>query len=167
MKIRVYIICLLILLPFIGHAGLAQNPRDLTRYDDGGAFDGHQMDQKIRRFLWEHWTRKRLAHVVVTLYSMEGDPTTYNLFIEPDRDQRWRVVAEYESECCWGYMLEKPERKRERKKGIELYDIIERVQLSRIDQSTFTLSPIPEGDSREPDSYILRLGNNLGGEMLF
>ena len=39
MKIRVYIICLLILLPFIGHTGLAQNPRDLARYDDGGAFD--------------------------------------------------------------------------------------------------------------------------------
>src|SRR5215475_4758902 len=61
MKIRAYIICLLILLPFIGYAGLAQNPRDLTRYDDGGAFDGHQMDQKLRRFLWEHWTQKRSA----------------------------------------------------------------------------------------------------------
>jgi hypothetical protein len=54
MKIRVYLICLLILLPFIGHAGLAQNPRDLTRYDDGGAFDGRQMMPKLRRFLWEH-----------------------------------------------------------------------------------------------------------------
>src|SRR5215475_9731892 len=85
MKIRIYIICLLIPLPFIGHAGLTQNPRDLTRYDDGGAFDGRQMMPKLRRFLWEHWTQKRLAHVVVTLYSIEGDPTTYNLFIEPDR----------------------------------------------------------------------------------
>jgi hypothetical protein len=165
MKIRVYIICLLILLPFRGHAGLAQNPRDLTRYDDGGAFDGRQMMPKLRRFLWEHWTQKRLAHVVVTLYSIEGDPTTYNLFIEPDRDQHWRVVAEYESECCWVYEMEKPKRKRERKKGVALYDIVERVQTSGSDQATLSL--IPEGDSRESDSYILRLGNNLGGELIF
>ena len=62
----------------------------------------------------------------------------------------------------------KPERKLEREKGVKLYDIVERVQLSRSDLSTlFTLAPIPEGDSREPDSYILRLGNNLGGELLF
>ena len=177
MKIRVYIIYLLILLPFIGHAGLAQNPRDLTRYDDGGAFDlswgvaleDHaQMMPKLRSFLWEHWTQKRLAHVVVTLYSIEGDPTIYNLFIEPDRDHRWRVVAEYESECCWFYAMEKPKRKREREKGVELYDIVERVQPSRSDPTTlFTLSPIPEEDSRESNSYILRLGNNLGGEMIF
>jgi hypothetical protein len=62
----------------------------------------------------------------------------------------------------------KPERKREREKGVKLYDIVERVQLSRSDQTTlFMLSPTPEGDSREPVSYILRLGNNLGGELLF
>src|SRR5262245_65407098 len=110
MKIRVYFICPLILLAFSGQTGLTQNPRDLTRYDDGGAFDFNwgagpkahaQMSPKLRRFLWAHWTQKRLAHVVVTLYSIEGDPTTYNLFVEPDTDQRWRPVAGYDSECCW------------------------------------------------------------------
>jgi hypothetical protein len=106
-----------------------------------------------------------LAHVVITLYSIEGDPTTYNLFIKPDRDQRWRVVAEYERECCWGYEMEKPKRKREREKGVALYDIVERVQESSSDQATLSL--IPEGDSRESDSYMLRLGNKLGGEMIF
>src|SRR5262245_60718239 len=127
MKIRVYFICLLVLLAFSGHTGLAQTPRDMTRYDNGGVFDfswgagpeAHaRMNPKLRGFLWEHWTQKRLAHVVVTLYTIEGDPTTYNLYIEPDRDQRWRVAAEYESECCWFYAMEKPKRKRERKKGI-------------------------------------------------
>jgi hypothetical protein len=39
MKIRLCFICLLILCAFSGHTGLTQNPRDLTRYDDGGAFD--------------------------------------------------------------------------------------------------------------------------------
>ena len=179
MKIRVYFICLLILLAFSGHTGLTQNPRDLTRYDDGGVFDfswgarleAHaQMRPKLRRFLWEHWTQKRLAHLVVILYSIEGDPTTYNLFVEPDRDQRWRVVAEYESECCWFNSMEKPKRKRKREKGVVIYDVVERVQTSGSDQATLSL--ISEGDRREADSYILRLrriveGNKSGGVLIF
>src|SRR5262245_46950054 len=179
MKIRVYFISLLILFAFSGHTGLTQNPRDLTRYDDGGAFDfswgagleAHaQMMPKLRRFLWEHWTQKRLAHVVVTLYTIEGDPTSYNLFVEPDRDQRWRVVAEYESECCWFYAMEKPKRNRKREKGVVIYAVVERIRTSNSDQAT--LSIIPEGDRREADSYILRLrgiveGNKLVGALIF
>jgi len=179
MTIRAYFICLLILLAFSGHTGRAQNPRDLTRYDDGGAFDfswgagpeAHaQMRPKLRRFLWEHWTQKRLAHLVVSLYSIEGDPTTYNLFIEPGRDQRWRVVAEYESECCWFYSMERPKRKRKREKGVVIYAVVERVQTSMSDQATSSL--ISEGDRREADSYILRLrgiveGNKLRGVLIF
>ena len=148
MKIRVYIFGLLILLPFSGHTGLAQNPRDLARYDDGGAFDlgwagrpdaDAQMRPKLREFLWEHWTQKRLAHVVGAFSTIEGDPTTYNLFVEPDRNQRWRVVAEYESYCCWFYAMEKQRRKRKRERGIVIYDVVERVQTSGSDQAMSSL----------------------------
>ena len=38
------------------------------------------------------------SDVVATYYTIEGDPTTYNLFVEPDANQRWHVVAKYESE---------------------------------------------------------------------
>jgi hypothetical protein len=179
MKIRVYIICLVILLLFSGHPGLAQNPRDLTHYDDGGAFDlgwagrpdaDAKMRPKLRDFLWEHWTQKHLAHVVVTFYTIEGDPMTYNLFVEPDRDRRWRVVAEYESECCWYYAMEKPKRKRKREKGAVIYDVVERVQASGSGQAPLSLTP--EGNPREANSYILRLrqivdGNKSGGELIF
>jgi hypothetical protein len=179
MKIRVYFICLPILLALASQTGLAQTSRDMARYDDGGAFDfrwdpgpkAHdQMKLKLRGFLWEHWTQKHLAHVVVTLYSIEGDPTTYNLYIEPDRDQRWQVVAEYESECCWFYAMEKPKRKRKRKKDFAVYDVVDRIQTSRNDQANWSL--IPEGDHRDADSYILRLrqivdGNKLAGELIF
>jgi hypothetical protein len=179
MKVRVYSICLLILLAFSGQAGLAQNHRDLTHYDDGAVFDFNwgagpeahaQMTPKLRRFLWEHWTQKLMARVVVILYTIEGDPTTYNLFVEPDRDQRWRVVAEYESECCWFYALERPKRKRRREKGVAIYGFVERVQISRGDQEISSI--ISEGDRREADSYILRLrrtsgGNKSSGELIF
>jgi hypothetical protein len=179
MKIRVYSICLLSLLAFSDHRGLAQNSRDLTHYHDGGVFElgwagrpdaDAKMRPKLRDFLWEHWTQKHLAHVVVTFYTIEGDPTTYNLFIEPDRDRRWRVVAEYESECCWYYAMEKPKRKRKRKKGAVIYDIVERVQTSGSDHAPLSLTP--EGDRREVDSYSLQMrrigdGNKLSGELIF
>ena len=174
-----YFICLLILLAFSGHAGLTQNARDLTRYDEAGVFDFSwgvswrehaQMKLKLRDFLWEHWTQKRLAHMVVTVHSIEGDPTTYNLFVEPDKNKRWLVVGEYESLCCWFYSMEKPKRKPKRVKGVVTYDVVERVQTSSNDQATLPFTP--GVDRREADSYILRLrrsvdGDKLGRELIF
>jgi hypothetical protein len=61
--------------------------------------------------------------------------------------------------------MEKPKRKRERKKGVVFYDVVYRIQTFSNDQ--VTLSFIPEGDSRESISYILQLGNNLGGQLNF
>jgi hypothetical protein len=80
------------------------------------------------------------------------------------------VVAEYESECCWYYAMEKPRRKRKREKGAVIYDVVERVQTSGSGQAP--LSHTPEGNRREVDSYVLRLrqivdGNKLGGELIF
>src|SRR5262249_39654315 len=81
MKIRVYFICLLILFAFSSHTGLAQNHRDLTYYDNGGVFDfswgdgpeAHaHMRPKLRRFLWEQWTQKRLAHKEGTFNELSG-----------------------------------------------------------------------------------------------
>ncbi|HKQ79166.1 MAG TPA: hypothetical protein VJ810_36060 [Blastocatellia bacterium] len=172
MKIRAYFIFLLTLLAFSGHTCLAQTSRNLTRYDDGGSFNFHwgvgpaaapnQMLPKFRDFLWEHWTQKRLARVVVIISSIEGDPTTYNLFVEPDRNQRWRVIAEYKSWCCWFYAMEKPrKRKYVLKKGVTVYDVVERVQISRNDLGNWSI--IPEEDRREPDSYFLRLRRTSGG----
>jgi len=176
--IRVYFICLLILIAFSGHAGHTQNPRDLTRYDDGGVFDfswgagaAHaQMKLMLRDFLWEHWAQKRLAQMVVKVYSIEGDPTIYKMFVEPDKNQRWLVVAEYESYCCWFYSMAKLKRRKKRMNGVDLYDVVERVQSSGNDQSTLPLTP--GGEHRETGSYILRLRrsvdeNKLGRKLIF
>lgn len=131
---------MVLLLPlFVSHTFLAQTTqkRELSRYDDGGTFDfnwgagpqAHErMRPKLREFLWGHWSQKRMGRVVVTFYSIEGDPTTLNLYVEPGEDGRWRVVSEYENECCWFYSMEKPKRKRERRKGIDIYNTVERVE---------------------------------------
>ena len=141
-----------LLLPFIfgGQSSFGQNrhKRDLTKYENGGAFDfrwsvapdAHKrMASSVRDFIWEHWTNKRLGHVARTVYTIEGDPTTYHLFIEPDANQTWHLVMTYRSNCCWYYGLGKPKRKRRIETGAARFDIVERVPTS------------------EPDGYILRL----------
>ena len=103
------------------------------------------MRPKLREFLWEHWSQKRLGRVVATFYSIEGDPTTHHLYIEPGGDGRWRVVSEYESECCWFYSMEKPKKKREHRKGVEIYDTVERVE--EVNGFSLRLRKAAEGDS--------------------
>ena len=136
--------------------------RDLSGYDEGGTFDfnwstgsdAHQrMSPQLRQFVWQHWHNKQRAHVLETFYSIEGDPTTYNLFIEPDTNGRWRVVAEWERECCWFYAMHKPKRKRERTNGVSVYDIVERIEPSKTKPYAWVI--IAEDDPRQ--TYTMRL----------
>jgi hypothetical protein len=154
---------------------LAQNvqKRDLAHYDGGGTFDfnwgigpkAHErMRPKLREFLWEHWSQKRLGHVVAIFYTIEGDPTTHNLYIEPDESGRWRVVSEHESECCWFYALEKKKRKRERRKGTEIYDTVERIE--EMKNGTGTWNVISDGYRRAPHIYRIRLRNAAENNLL-
>ncbi len=157
---------ILLLITFFGDNLWAQNvtKRDLARYDDGGIFDFNwslgpqvheRMRPKLREFIWEHWHQKRLARVVATFYSIEGDPITHRMFIEPDASGRWRVLSEYESECCALYALEKKKRKRQRERGIVIYDIVERVEELKTGKVTWKV--IAEEESRESIRYSLRL----------
>jgi len=150
-KRRLQTFAILVLLLFVlgGQFSFGQNrhKRDLTKYDNGGAFDFNwsvlnrhgQMASTVRDFVWEHWTNKRLGHVARTIYSIEGDPTAYHLFVEPDANQTWHVVMTYRSNCCWYYGLEKPKRKRRIETGAVRFDIVERVPTA------------------EPEVYTLRL----------
>ena len=82
--------------------------RDLAGYENGGTLDFNwsvaskheEMRTRLREFLWEHWKEKQLGLIVAHFYSSHGDYTTHKFFIEPDGDGRWRVVSEYEGECC-------------------------------------------------------------------
>jgi hypothetical protein len=137
--------------------------RDLTRYDQGGTFDftwstgpaAHErMRPLLREFVWRHWSQKQLGRVVATYYTIEGDPTTYNFFIEPDANGRWLVIAEYDSECCWNYALEKPKRKREHTTGVTIYDIVDRVVQTNNRSGWLSVT---SADFRDSKSYSVRL----------
>ena len=157
-------VCLsLLVIVFFDQSLLVQRARqrDLARYDDGGTFDfnwgrgpeAHEtMRPQLREFLWQHWNQKRLGRVIVTFYTLEGDPTTYHFYIEPDANGRWHVVSEYVSECCWLYALEKKKRKRERKSGTAIYDMVERIEIG-------TWKVLSGKDGQAPTMYQIRLGN--------
>jgi hypothetical protein len=138
--------------------------RELSKYDNGGAFDfawdiapqHDQMRAKLREFVWQHWREKRMGRVVATFYSIEGDPTTYTFYVKSDIDGRWRVVAEYETECCWFYAMDKKKRKRKIKRGVEIYDVV--VRLANGNSRADVTKEISEFESREPSGYRLRLG---------
>src|SRR6266849_5566014 len=155
-------ICLsFVLLGVFAPLALAQRgqKRDLARYDNGGSSDfswdlmppAHEkMKLQLRLFLWEHWTQKRLGHVVATFYTIEGDQTTHNLYIEPDANGRWRVVDEYERECCALYALAKKKRKPKLERGVAIYDTVEWVEPIN-NGGTFRV--IPEREGHEPGTY--------------
>jgi hypothetical protein len=159
-------VCLsFLLLAFFTPAALAQilQKRDLAGYNNGGSFDfswgvmpeAHEaMRSKLRMFLWEHWSQKRLGRVVATFYTIEGDPTTHNLYIEPLPNGHWRIVSEYERECCALYALEKKKRKRTRERSVEVYDTVEWVEPMK---NGVAWRVILEGAPHERGTYRLRL----------
>ena len=142
-------------------------PRDLSRYEDGGSYDlswsrgGEELEEmrsKLRAFLWEHWSQRRLGRITATLYSIEGDPTKTTFFVEPDESGAWRVATEYERDCCWFHSMEGKERKQETGKGS--YYVVERVVGGRDEKSKefrTTWSVIAESEKRQPNTYALRL----------
>jgi hypothetical protein len=144
----------------------AQN-RELPGYDDGGAFNfawelapqHEQMRARLRDFIWQHWREKRLSRVTAIFHSIEGDPTTYNFYIEPDNEGRWRIRSQYETECCWFYAMEKKKRKRKLKKAVDVYDLVVRVK--NTNSGGAEQNEIADSDRSSPTEYRLRLGRRV------
>jgi len=70
---------------------LAQG-RDLSKYDDGGVYRGHESIadvQRLREFIWAHWTQKRRGYVEVVSEGIDSGTAAY-LFIEPT-DEGWGI----------------------------------------------------------------------------
>src|SRR5437868_2543359 len=42
------------------------------------------IERQVKDFIWQHWKEKRRGLVIVTFHSIEGEPSTSFMFIEPD-----------------------------------------------------------------------------------
>src|SRR4051812_24786910 len=47
--------------------------------------------RQVRAFVAQHWHQHRRGYTEFTLYSKEGEPTTSQLYIEPDASGRWQI----------------------------------------------------------------------------
>lgn len=126
---------------FVSHASAQNYPnKNRSDYIDGGAYDfswnlgpERLKDQWpiVREFIWNNWKEKRAAKLVITLYSIEGDPTINHIFIESDKAGKWIIVREYESYCCWFFAFEKKKRMKKRIRGRKVYDVLELLEQNR------------------------------------
>ena len=167
-----WLVLLLVITSFGPEVGAQRFQKwDLARYENGGTLDFNwevapnheEMKGRLREFLWERWRQKQLGFVVAILYSYHGDHTTHAFFVEPDANGRWRVVSEYEGECCVLYAMQKNKRKPERKKGTENYDVVERVQETKDGEDSWRV--LPEQDRRKADMYRLRLRQSQANKL--
>src|SRR5438477_8178501 len=70
--------------------------RDLRSYDDGGVYrtpvnkERVTDTERLRQFVWTHWTQKRRGYVEVVFQGTDSGTEAY-LFIEP-MDGHWRIA---------------------------------------------------------------------------
>lgn len=134
--------------------------RNLDLYERAGPFtldldldsqSRTNTEAEIREFLWKHWHQRRLGHLVATWYSKEGEPSTSAYFVEPDEKGIWHIAITINRT-----LVERTGSKRQLQNTIE-YDAY---SIERVDVSKGTLGrsiAIPEGETRSPQSYRLRL----------
>jgi hypothetical protein len=111
-----------------------------------------QMKSQARAFIWDHWHRQKLARVVVTMYTKEGDATITTFWIEPDPAGIWHMRLEEESRTT--AFLPKP---RSEKREFHVYKV-ERV-ISKGASSGQRLNDSVQADA---DSYRLAMKDKSG-----
>src|SRR6266568_6410375 len=105
---KIFLVCL-----FFGTSATQRNepekvvtPHQVTQYDKAGPYsigntltfaERNQLLSRVRSFLWDHWSQRRPGQLQVTVYTVEGDPTTYVFFTEKDSKDRWCIRSKSES----------------------------------------------------------------------
>src|SRR6267378_282872 len=139
----------------------AVTPHETTRHDKAGPYsignslpfaERNQLLSKARSFLWDHWSHQLLGQLQVTVYTIEGDPTTYVFFVEKDSRDRWCVRSESESVIT--RLLKPGEAPRRETQEVTYYEI------DRLDSETNKI--IQSAEKRPPDTYTLRLKSSKG-----
>ena len=132
----------------IGQAGAARESQDVQSL---GPFDlrwdrwekRQEILAKMRAFLWEKLSRHEPGTVRFTSYTLEGDPTTWDLSVVAV-EGHWCIQGEYVSKSYFG--LKKPKTTR----GRTDYHDAERLD-------AHTNLPIPQAEQRGPQTYRLQL----------
>jgi hypothetical protein len=107
-----------------------------------------EMDGRMRQFLWDHITQKRMGRVKYVSFSLEGEPGECSYSVEPEGDaDHWGIVQNCD-ETLRSYSGKKPTHRKYSHRYCEPI---------RIDAST--LQVIPGTATPPPDQYRLRVTN--------
>jgi hypothetical protein len=143
---------------------------DIDAYDKAGPYDVRRRsdgttpkDQidRGRGWLWSHWSERRLALLIVSRYSVEGERSTYYYYVEPDEDGHWRIAIKVER-LEHNYRYKDPECKRYREQFATAYQLV-RTELEP-DQSG-NYRAISSSEDRPPSTYGLSLRDRAGKEI--
>src|SRR5687768_4908386 len=65
---------------------------------------------KVREFIWQHWTNRRLGYAEMTVHNKEGEPKRYFIFIESNESGNWLVSVRIEIELHDRRLIGDPQR---------------------------------------------------------
>lgn len=139
--------------------------RDLSLYEKVGPYNLEltidaqaraSKEAEIREFLWNHWQQRRLGQATVTRYSREGEPSTSSYFVEPDEHGIWHIAVKIDRT-----LVDRGGSKGQHQESVK-YDayFVERIEVPK-DGLTARV-PIPERETRSPQSYLLALKDKSG-----
>jgi len=118
-------------------------PYVVTNEDILTGKDGEKIAQ-VRTFLWEHWSKRKLGHMELTLFSKEGTASNISYEVEPDQSGRWSLKVTIERPTLKGTTMEHAQ--------YRAYSI-KRIA-SRHDEKPTHLF-VPEKEERTGDQYRL------------
>jgi hypothetical protein len=91
---------------------------DLRGYDKLGPLDlgfgGHRECKRVESFVYSHWQQRKRGYVVFTIHTIEGEPTTEELYVEPGPSARWRVRGHSHSIYSDLRMVDDPQKQPDR-----------------------------------------------------
>jgi hypothetical protein len=164
--LRRFILVLLGACTITGNALAGDKTRDLPKYDLAGPYSLDRssrhaeerpiLEGLIREFLWTRWEKRRLAHVSIVQYSLEGLATRAWYYVEPDKGGIWRITIDED--------ITLPALKRDSNEHLREARSYEAYSLERVeaDNNGAGGQLIAEKEVRSPETYRLRLKDRAG-----
>jgi hypothetical protein len=163
---HIFLLALVGAIAVTGSVLAGDKTRDLREYDLAGPYSIDRssrhaeerpiLEALIREFLWTRWEKRRLAHVSIVKYNIEGLASRTWYYVEPDKRGIWRIVIDED--------IELPAVKRDSNEHLREARSCEAYSLERVgtNKSDAAGQLIAEKELREPETYRLRLKGRDG-----
>lgn len=144
---------------------------EIDRYEKAGPYELRRLAdstyrkediqrvERTRGWLWAHWMERRMAVLMETRYSIEGERSTFFYFLEPGPSGQWRIAIKIER------ILDSPTDAHCQRLEVQYFVAS---SLTRVEPGTDRnghLVPVPENERRPPSDFLLLLKDRDGNEL--